>query len=319
VSASATDYIGMWYRARARLGIDDRIEFIFINPGSGKRHTVALRHRDHDGVGGIAESLKRMGVRQPPMPLSRQTRAPSFWRRWQARPEQRQPQSPPWRIFTTTVDEQADEPLVQWLTPLQTRALRQRAKAQQVSLNSLLLKALHLAVADTLMTHASPISWCFPVNMRGVVPMGRPDMNLSSAFYMTVDSDDSLTHLDHTIRSYLKANIHWRYWHLARIGRLVGQRGVDWLCGRLLNGAQHGGSFSNLGEWQIDFVSGGLAPDTVFACCGPGSPTHPVANGMMIVNGSLSLALKLHPSLGASEAVVQECLQRWVDELGVTA
>ena len=74
MSASATDYIGMWYRARARLGIDDRIEFIFINPASGKRHTVALRHRDHDGVGGIAESLKRMGVRQPPMPLSRQTR-----------------------------------------------------------------------------------------------------------------------------------------------------------------------------------------------------------------------------------------------------
>ena len=75
MSASATDYIGMWYRARARLGIDDRIEFIFIHPASGKRHTVALRHRDHDGVGGIAESLKRMGVRQPPMPLSRRSDA----------------------------------------------------------------------------------------------------------------------------------------------------------------------------------------------------------------------------------------------------
>ena len=69
----------------------------------------------------------------------------------------------------------------------------------------------------------------------------------------------------------------------------------------------------------MDFVSGGLAPDTVFACCGPGSPTHPVANGMIIVNGSLSLALKLHPSLGAPESAVRECLQCWVEGLGVTA
>ena len=212
MSASATDYIGMWYRARARLGIDDRIEFIFINPASGKRHTVALRHRDHDGVGGIAESLKRMGVRQPPMPLSRQTRPPAFWRRWQARPERRQPQSPPWRVFTSSAEKQADAPLVEWLTPRQTLVLRQRAEALQVSLNSLLLQALHRAVVQTLMTHAVPISWCFPVNMRGVVPMAKPDMNLSSAFYMTVDSDDSLTHLDHTIRRYLKANIPWRRW-----------------------------------------------------------------------------------------------------------
>ena len=315
MSASATDYIGMWYRARARLGIDDRIEFIFIKPGTGERHTVALRHRDHDGVGGIAESLQRMGVRQPPMPLSRQSRAPSFWRRWQSRPEQRLPQSPQWCAFDATFQEQPDEPLVQWLSPQQTRALRQRAEAQRVSLNSLLLLALHRAVAETLMTGPGPVSWCFPVNMRGVVPMGRPGMNLSSAFYLTVDRDDTPEQLDRTIRSYLKANIHWRYWHLARIGRVIGQRGVDWLCGRLLNGPQHAGSFSNLGDWQIDFVSGGLPPDTVFVCCGPGSPNHPVANGMMIVNGSLNLALKLHPSLGASQAVAQQCLQRWVDGL----
>ena len=57
-SRPPVDYIGMWYRARAGLGIDDRIEFIFIDPCSGERDTVALRHRDHDGVGGIAQALK---------------------------------------------------------------------------------------------------------------------------------------------------------------------------------------------------------------------------------------------------------------------
>lgn len=315
MSASTTDYIGMWYRARARLGIDDRIEFIFIQPSSGERYTVALRHRDHDGVGGIAESLQRMGIRQPSMPQSRQLYAPAIWQRWQARPEKRKAETPQWRRFSEPASE-SNDPLVESLSPEQTRALYQRAHAQKVSLNSMLLLALQRAVSDTLLINDGPGSWCFPVNMRGTVPMPRANMNLSSAFYMTVDQGDSAAHLDRTIRSYLKANIHWRYWHLARIGRWIGQPGVDWLCRLLLNGPQHCGSFSSLGEWQINFASGGLPADTVFVCCGPGSPNHPVANGVMVVNGRMNLALKLHPSLGAPHAVAQQCLQRWINWLG---
>lgn len=310
MNSAATDYIGMWYRARARRGIDDGIDFIVINPGTGKRCTVTLPHREFDGIGGIAESLRRLGVRLPPMPMSRQVRAPAFWRRWQGRPERREPRSPQWKRFAGDTRKQADEPLVRWLSPQQTRALQRHADARGVSLNSLLLLALHRAVADTLMAGPGPVSWCFPVNMRGVVPMARPDMNLSSAFYLTVDRDDTPEELDCTIRRYLKANIHWRYWHLARIGRVIGQRGVDWLCGRLLQGGQHCGSFSSLGNWQIDFLSAGLPADTIFTLCGPGSPNHPVANGMMIVNGTLNLALRFHASLGVPAEVAEQCLQR---------
>lgn len=322
-SRPPVDYIGMWYRARAGLGIDDRIEFIFIDPCSGERDTVALRHRDHDGVGGIAQALKQRGVAQPPMPLSRQKQAPRWWQRWQRLPDDLPAVEPVWRRWRALAgqaeaEEIEDSPVcVQWLNPAQTRALYQRAHQNKVSVNSLLLLALHRAVCETLMLHGIAGSWCFPVNMRGVVPMLRADMNLSSAFYLTVDHEDKAARLDRSVRGYLKANVHWRYWHLARIGRLIGQRGVNWLCGRLQKGTQHCGSFSSLGEWEIDFASAGMPKDTVFACCGPGSPSHPVANGVIVVNGCMSLSLKVHSSLGAPQATVRQCLQRWVNWLGV--
>ena len=67
----------------------------------------------------------------------------------------------------------------------------------------------------------------------------------------------------------------------------------------------------------MDFASAGMPKDTVFACCGPGSPSHPVANGVIVVNGCMSLSLKVHSSLGVPQATVRQCLQRWVNWLGV--
>lgn len=318
MSAAATDYIGMWYRARARLGVDDRIEFIFIDPASGQRRTVALRHRDYDGVAGILVAAREVGMRMPMVPSGKRRKAPPFWQRWQSPAESREPAELEWRRFGVA-DGENNAPLVQWLNPQQTRALYQRAHQQKVSVNSLLLLALHRAVSDTLLVKGQPGSWCFPVNMRNAVTVPRQEMNLSSAFYLTVDENDTPSRIDRTIRQNLKANVHWRYWHLARIGRWIGQRGVNWVCSRLLNGPQHCGSFSSLGEWQMDFMSAGMAPDTVFACCGPGSPNHPVANGVTVVNGCMSLALKLHPSLGAGHAQAEQCLQRWINWLGADA
>ena len=150
MSAAATDYIGMWYRARARLGVDDRIEFIFIDPASGQRRTVALRHRDYDGVAGILVAAREVGMRMPMVPSGKRRKAPPFWQRWQSPAESREPAELQWRRFGVA-DGENNAPLVQWLNPQQTRALYQRAHQQKVSVNSLLLLALHRAVSDTLL------------------------------------------------------------------------------------------------------------------------------------------------------------------------
>lgn len=314
MNATATDYIGMWYRARARLGVADRTEFMAINPATGERRTVYQRHRDADGVGGMLSFARSLGMDAPPIPEARYRKPPPFWRRWQSLPESRQAVEPQWRAFGAP-GETVPDPVVQWLDQAQTRALYQRAERLGVSVNSLLLVALHRAVSQTLLLTPQAGSWCFPVNMRGSVAIPRQEMNLSSAFYLVVDDGDTPAQVDQAIRDHLKANVHWRYWHMARIGRWVGQRGVNWICKHLLSGPGHLGSLSSLGEWQLDCASAGLAEDTVFACCGPGSPTHPVANGVLIANGRMSLSLKLHPSLGAGNTEAERCLQQWIKGL----
>lgn len=314
MSVAATDYIGMWYQARAKLGVDDRIDFMFVDPRTGKRTSVILRHRDYDGVAGILVSARKMGMTLPVVPGGKQRVPPPFWARWRSGPVGREAESPGW-LDHGEGNKPAAAPLMQWLTTAQTRSLYQAAERREVSLNSILLLSLHRSVCATLMQRPQSGSWCFPVNMRNAISAPRQEMNLSSAFYLTVGVEDHPSDIDRAIRANLKANVHWRFWHLARIGRFIGQRGVDWLCARMLNGKAHCGSFSSLGEWQMDFVSGGMSADTVFGCCGPGSPNHPVANGVMVVNGRLSLALRLHPSLGADADCAQRCLEQWINDL----
>ena len=302
-----TDYLGMWYRARARHGIDDTIHFAVLEPGSGRRFEFPVRHREHDGIGGLFHLLRGWQVPLPTMPVSRQSGPPPWWR-W-LRPVREAPvPAPDWRLFSGSGE---DTLVSDWLDRAPTDALRRRAEAAGVSLNSVLLSTLNRAVMETLVWRPAPGRWLYPVNMRGAVSGPRDDMNLSSGFYLPVSPDDHPAVLDQAVRRALRAQRHWLFWHGARIGRWVGQGGVDWLCDRFLKGTPSLGSFTSLGEWWLDLRSAGFSSRALVTLCGPGSPNHPVSNGVMIVNGRLTLSLKLDPSLGADRARAEECLACW--------
>ncbi|MFT6599632.1 MAG: hypothetical protein ACJATD_000467 [Alloalcanivorax sp.] len=304
---NGNDYLGMWYRARARYGVDDRIHFAVIEPDDGGRFDFPVRHREHDGIGGLFHLLRAWNVPQPAMPRSRQTGAPPPWRWLRRAPVETVP-APRWRDFSDAGDGGVQSV---WLDAEPTAALRRRARHAGVSLNTLLLLALNQAVAATLLQAPVAGRWLYPVNMRGAVIRDRDDMNLSSGFYLTVAPEDTPARLDRRVRQALADNRHWLYWYAAQVGRLVGQRGVDWLCGRFLRGAPHLGSFTSLGEWHLDLTQAGFSPRALVTLCGPGSPNHPVSNGAMIVNGCLTLSLKLDPVLGADAAVTRTCLEHW--------
>lgn len=301
------DYLGMWYRARARYGVDDSIHFAVIEPDSGARFDFPVRHREHDGIGGLFHLLRAWKVPEPPMPRSRQQGAPPVWR-WLRRAAAETAPAPCWRDLSGAGDGGVQSV---WLDAERTAALQHRARRAGVSLNTLLLLELNRAVAATLLRTPVAGRWLYPVNMRGAVTRARDDMNLSSGFYLTVTPEDTPDRLDQRVRKALADNRHWLYWYAAQVGRLVGQRGVDWLCGRFLRGAPHLGSFTSLGEWRLDLARAGFSPRALVTLCGPGSPNHPVSNGAMIVNGCLTLSLKLDPVLGADAAVTRTCLAHW--------
>lgn len=312
MTAKAIDYIGMWYVARARLGINDDIEFVFLHPETGQTTRVDLLHRDHDGIGGVLTALRKVGVSDPKTPAVVRRSPPPFWQRWKRPIQPPNTHQPEWKALGESSDNALHRHV---LSRTQTQQLLLHAKQQAVSLNSLLLLALHRAVCATLLQNTHTGSWCFPVNMRHALSSPREEMNMTSGFYLTVMKNDHAKEVDALIKANLKNNAHWRYWHLARMGRWIGQIGVNVLCRLLTKQSAHLGSLSNLGEWDVDFESAAMHRETAMACCGPGSPSHPVANGVMIVNGKMSFTLKLHASLGASDDVARRCLARWLEEL----
>lgn len=150
-----------------------------------------MPHKHYDGVGALWE-LHRSRYGEDgagPMPTLRQPDPPGFvdgWRefvRFMSRP--RAPAAawrcldPSWRGRSPEASKAAT-PSFRVLTPEQTRAVAARAKAEGVSVNTLLLWALGRAVEPALDLERGAVRWMVPVNMRGAVWRRRATSNHSS-------------------------------------------------------------------------------------------------------------------------------------------
>lgn len=306
------DYIGMWFRARLRHGIRDDMSFGVLDPHSGKIDWHVLPHRRFDGLGGLAHLLRSWGL-DPELPELAEKRPPSWWRLLLAMLAWRDPDVPPprWRTAVVRNDPAVPERVVDWFDRAETEMIRRKAREQNVSVTVLLLWTLHQVVTRNLLREGTRGDWLLPVNMRGPVRLASDEMNHSSGFYLPVDGEWSPTALREEIRTTLRARRHWAGWRLARIGRLVGQWGVNHIHDRLAHGPGHLGSFSMLGEWEQDMAAAGWSPESLLCCTGPGSPTHPVSNGAIIWNGRLTLTLQTHPVLGVDETLLRRCMNEW--------
>lgn len=306
---SNRDYIGMWFRARARHGIDDTIRFGVIDPNRGEVEWQGLPHARFDAIGGLAHILRERGVEPAPLPASRETRAPGWFRLIRRAANDEPVSAPGWRGADGPRPEQP-RLAVDWVSPTETGIIRRNAREHGVSVTVLLLWALHQVVTHHLVTQQRG-RWFFPVNMRGPVRLPSDEMNHASGFYLGLDADWTPEAVRERIGAALRAQRHWRMWRQARVGRLVGQRGVDWLYDRLARDDGCLGSFSWLGEWEQDMTRAGWPAASLVCFSGPGSPAHPVSNGSLIWNGRLTLVLQFHPVLGFSQALLEQCLRDW--------
>lgn len=307
---SHKDYIGMWFRARLRHGIGDDMRFGVINPDTGDIQWYVLPHRRFDGIGAVAHLLRERG-QDPELPGLNEAQAPDFWRLLPAMLSRPPVQGcvPDWHPGNGAAGK---TPLmaVDWASRTETDMIRRNARELGISVTVLLFWALHQVVSERLLRSGYRGSWFFPVNMRGPVRLADDEMNHSSGFYLDVDADWTPMELRDRIRDNLAERRHWVAWRQARIGRWVGQWGVNRIYDRLAS-VEHVGSFSTLGEWHQDMAAAGWPASALMCCLGPGSPGHPVSNGAMIWNGRLTLALQFQPALGFDQALLEQCLHDW--------
>jgi hypothetical protein len=311
-NAQSPDYIGMWYRARARHGISDAMNFGIINPDAGDIEWHALPHSRHDGIGAVAHLLRRRGMVLNNLPELNEKAPPAWWQIFMAMFSGTgdKPAPPQWRSADQP-DKQNSPSAVSWASRVETDMVRRNARELGISVTVLLFWALHQVVTTRLLRETPCGSWMFPVNMRGPVRLESDEMNHSSGFYLPVDVDWTPMELRAEIGRALRERRHWVMWRQARIGRLIGQAGVNRLYDMLASDNRHLGSFSTLGEWNLDLSEAGWHRNALLCCCAPGSPSYPISNGCTIWNGRLTLVLQCHASLGFSQTTIEQCMHDW--------
>jgi hypothetical protein len=308
------DYAAYWFRARRRLGIDDGMHYGVVEPGAHRIHSWRMPHELRDGVGACLYLLRQSGVANWSTPAPRQRAVPGFWESWRRHRRNEPAPAPLWRPGAPAVPVE-DLPIsIHVFDADQTAALQANARQRKTSLNVLVFAALHRMVTEQLLESGGG-AWFVPVTLRGSLQLPSDEMNHASGFYLPLAASADARDIQRGLIQAMRTGEHWWLWHQARLVALGGQGLVN-LVFRLLHGRSHYlGSFSNIGEWQVDWRGSPFAEDAVLWGCSPGSPTHPLGACMVICNGRLVLSFKCHPNLAVSRARREQCLARWCELL----
>lgn len=301
------DPVGMWYAARLRHGIDDRMWFGFYDSSvlAPRWHTCS--HRYGDGLGALPLLLRERGFTSPPPPEGRCSPMPDWRTLWRSRGLDSLPRLDlRWRHCDASLTRcPAHDPVSVLLSPEQTVAIEAAAAAAGVSSTIWLQWTADRALRATLVQPGSISAWVFPVNLRGTVRSTDAHANHCSGVTLRLDEDATPLAVREQVSARLSRHEHWRQWLLLNLGRLVGQVGVNVLY-RLSRAApgRFAGSYSNLGEWNVPGLAG-------IAAAAPGSPGYPVSVGTVLCNGRRSLSCRLHPVIGGSAQRAIEFVKLW--------
>ncbi len=311
------DVVGMWYGARARLGLDDRMWFGIYEHGRSMPQWHTRSHRFSDGIGGLALLLlEQYGHDCGELPQGRENRKPHWREIWRPRPHFPVPAGKPqWRFLAPSLQAcNSHVPVSLLLSVMQTRGVEQRAREAGVSSSVWLLWTADAASRATLTAEGSVNAWVFPVNLRGAVQGEDAFTNHCSGLQLKLAPGQDAQVLKQQIVARFARLEHWRQWLLLTLGRWTGQRVINVLC-RALQGrpGRYTGSYSNLGEWNVPGLDG-------INATAPGSPAYPVAVSTALCNGRRTLACRLHPVVGGNPGLAIEFLKRWRGlSLGVEA
>lgn len=307
-SRAVRDPVGMWYAARARAGIDDRMWFALYEGGARGPRWHTCSHRYADGLGALPLLLQERGYRAAPPPRARPEPMPHWrklWRLWrESAPAPRLDMR--WRFADASLAAcPGHAPVVLLLSPAQTAEVDRAAAAAGVSSTVWLQWTADRALRLTLAERDSLAGWVFPVNLRGNVLAPDAYANQCSGLTLRLGADATPSTVRQQISAGFVQQEHWRTWLLLSLGRWVGQLGVN-LIYRLSQArpGTYAGSYSNLGEWNVAGLDGmvGVAP---------GSPAYPVSVATLLCNGRRSLGCRLHPVVGGNAGRAIEFLKQW--------
>lgn len=179
--------------------------------------------------------------------------------------------------------------------------LKQIAKANQVSWNSLLFFCLHQSIAEIFDFDDKPKSWWIPVNMRRELGLDPNDdtlkKNYVSNFTIDVKRRQSLQDIHHMIAKYLKQKRHWGTWWWQHLGKFLPEAMIEKIALQNLKSNHYVGAFTNLGEWTC-------SADSELTVYVNAILSHPVGASAIIWNDRLFLGVSTYPTFQGSASQI---------------
>jgi hypothetical protein len=314
-----------WFIAAQELGEYIGIRFGRIAPGSSKPEWIFLLHTEFDGIGGLAEILRRRGAELGRLLQLKHPSPPSWLPLLRAAPAYLKPRR---RLKWISLDrgpalganEPQPPPAVAWhvFDHAMTLQVRRVCRKAGVTVNSFLLKNLTKAIRPFLEDQSSVVAWMIPVNLRGKVTRPRDTANHSSYVGVRVKSFETVRDVHRNIYAALGRGEHWANWHAYRVGRFLTAGMRKFLIAKGLATSQaYLGGFSNLGEWDPEekITSPGCQGAWLFAP--PTLRCQLLGAGCVTFQNRLTLTLQTHPDLTTSPAVPQAWVSAWVKEIGM--
>lgn len=318
------DPIKPWFVSAEETGEYIGIRFGRVPPGKTEPEWIFLPHKEVDGIGGLADILRRKGAQLPRLPQIKHPAAPSRFAVLKTLPKFLTPQNKlKWGPIerATRVSTNSEPPsAVAWhvFDESSTTQIRRVCRKACITVNSFLLKHLTKAIRPFLEDQSSVVPWMVPVNLRGKVNRERDIDNHSSYVSVNVRPYDTVHDVHRKTYAALEDGDHWANWYAYESSRFLSAGMRRYLIRTEKYMAQwHIGAFSNLGDWdsekkitQSDCLGGWLFCPPVLRC-------QHLGTGCVTFQNRLSLLIQVHPELTTSSAVPKAWIQNWVKEIEI--
>jgi hypothetical protein len=320
----AADPIAAWFIAAEELGEFIGIRFGRLAPGTTEPEWIFLPHTDFDGIGGLAEILRRRGAKVEGLPQIKHPVAPSWISLLRALPKFLSPRRPvKWRpLARASAAGNCRQPptAVAWhvFDEAATTRIRRVCKKADVTVNSFLLKHLTRAIRPFLEDHSAVVPWMIPVNIRGRVDRGRDTAVHTSYVGIKVQSSETEQDIHRNVYAALRRGEHWANWRMYLLGRFLSPRLRRHLIATGKCASQWNlGGFSNLGDWDPDKKITQADCQGGWLFCPPVLRVASVGAGCATFQNRLSLTIQAHPALTTDSAVPRAWVQNWVKGIQV--
>lgn len=314
MSRADFDWVSLWYIAARERGINDICTVARHNTQTGEFERHLFSHAQMDGVGALGHLLRDRGYSLTQLPQTKFIVPPPLSKRplilWRAL-RAAGPQQVAW--IDRNPSREGDPNALDFITftHVETEHLSALCRRCGISKNAFLLEAVNRTIVPEVVNGTCFGKWVFPVNLRGAVNKSRDTSNHSTAIALSVDRFTTAEDLDRQIRNGLKSGAHWATWWILNIGRIIGLRGVRYLSIASEKNSHWLGTFSNMGEWNLNGPEGeSNAHHDVWMAAPPGTKNYPISVACLTWNGRLTITLKIHSSIHPDPSAAKNFLAR---------